>query len=198
MPGLMESLFAGGMQGFSNATQQNNAVEIASIKRDTDFTIRELMDARVAERAAAVDQNKYARDRADVKADYDLKRTDTKADAETKHKYDMELMDKRNEPYKSGARGGSRGGARSVDFDRWKQDNPDGTWEEFQRLNVEIKSNKEKMIADTTTKILDSAKKNFEDKTIEQARKEAEEIVSGVKQSATAPAKPFNLKDFQK
>jgi hypothetical protein len=193
----MESLAAGALQGFSNATQQNNAVEIASIKRDTDFTIRELMDARVAERAAAADKNKYDRDRADVKADYDLKRTDTKADAETKHKYDLELMKERNKPYTTGARG-SKGGARSVDFDRWKEDNPDGTWEEFQRLSVEIKSNKEKMIVDTTTKILDSAKKNFEDKTIEQARKEAEEIVSGVKQSATAPAKPFNLKDFQK
>lgn len=67
MPGLMESLAAGAASGFSNATQQNNAAEISSLNRKNEFSIREMMDARIAER----EQSRYDRNRSDLKDDRD-------------------------------------------------------------------------------------------------------------------------------
>jgi hypothetical protein len=84
--------------------------------------VKTLMDQRIAERAAQGEQAKY-----------DRTREDTKTDMETKHGYDLELMKERNKPYTTGARG-SKAGARSVDFDRWKEDNPDGTFEEYRLM----------------------------------------------------------------
>jgi hypothetical protein len=167
MAGLIESMLAGGGQGAANASAQNTAAAQNMNLQQMQVEVRALMDQRIAERA--------------------------KTDMETKHGYDLDLQKERNKPYTTGARG-SKAGARSVDFDRWKQDNPDGTWEEFQRLSVDIKSNQEKQITDAALKL----KQADPYMNIEDARAQAAQLVMGKAPDRAAPAKPFNLKDFQK
>lgn len=187
MAGLMESMLAGGGAGASNASTQNtNAAQNMTLQQ-MQLEVKMLMDQRIAEAANTTEQSRY-----------DRNLEDTKEAADTKHDRDLELMRERNKPYMTGARGGSKGGARSVDFDRWKQDNPDGTWEEFQRLNVDIKSNESKQVTDTAIKLMKDAESNFSPITIEEARKRASQLVTGKAPDRTVPSKPFNLKDFQK
>jgi hypothetical protein len=182
MAGLIESMLAGGGQGAANASTQNTAAAQNMNLQQMQIEVKTLMDQRIAERAAQGEQAKY-----------DRTREDTKTDMETKHGYDLELQKERNKPYTTGARG-SKAGAREADFDRWKQDNPDGTWEEFQRLSVDIKSNQEKQITDAALKL----KQADPYLPIDQAREQATQLVMGKTADRAAPTKPFNLKDFQK
>lgn len=186
--GLIEAAFAGAAQGFSNATQQNNAMEIGSINRGLDFSFRELMDARVAERNATEEKSRYDRGRGDVKADYDLKRADTKADAETKHGYDLDLQRERNKGY---ATARASGGTKSMaGYTEWKKDNPDGTYEDFMRTVSSAKDNQEKRITETAMKL----KESNVGMTTEEALAEATQLVTRIKSTKEkkTPQKNWN------
>lgn len=71
MAGLMGAIASGGAQGFARGTEQNSSVAQNMNMQQMNIMVRELMDARVAERAATADKTKYDRSREDVKADRD-------------------------------------------------------------------------------------------------------------------------------
>lgn len=197
MPGLIESVFAGAANGFSNATQQNNAAELGSMNRQLDFSVRELMEQRIAERNKAGEAEQYARNRGDVVSDKATAREQTLADQDTAQKNALELQREKNKGYATArASGGAKGMA---GYNEWKKDNPDGTYEEFLQTVSSAKVNDSKLIADTAQKLLTEERKNFNDKyTMDQAIEDAKKLHGGESVAKTVPAKPFNLKDFQR
>ena len=182
MPGLMESLLAGASQGFSNATQQNNAAEIANLNRQTDFSIRELMDQRVAERALKTDNAKYERGRKDTLDDQKTAQTNA-----------LELQRERNKGYV--AAGSSRsGGVQLAAYREYQKDNPDASYADFLRMSSSAKVDEEKQLADEARKIYAAEKAAFNTKyTIEQAKIDARKLRSTEPSQETAIPKTQNI-----
>lgn len=78
--GLLSTVMAGAAQGFSNATQQNNQADIAMINRQLDWSIKSLMDERVADRAKTDEAARYTRGKTDESEKYTRDRSDKKTD----------------------------------------------------------------------------------------------------------------------
>lgn len=186
MAGLLSSVLAGAGQGFSNATQQNNQFEINSINRNLDWSIKSLMDERIAERArtAKIDDRGIAKtEEADR---YTRNRDDALADQGTAQENALALVRERNKGYATArASGGAKGMA---GYTEWKKDNPDGTYEEFLQTVSSSKVNNDKQIADTAQKLFTEEKKNYNDKyTMDDAIKDAKKLYGNEVSPIPAP-----------
>ncbi|MFA6204461.1 MAG: hypothetical protein WC710_14885 [Gallionella sp.] len=180
MAGLIESMLAGGGQGAANASTQNTVAAQNMNLQQLQIEVKTLMDQRIAERAAQGEQAKY-----------DRTREDAKADLETKHGYDLELMKERNKPYTTGARG-SKAGARSVDFDRWKEDNPDGTFEEYRRMLAGTKNDEGERETKIAVELMKTDSMLKPEEALSKARKlTGREVAETEKKIPTKPLSAF-------
>lgn len=185
MPGIMESTLGGALSGISNAFQQNMQMQNNSDMRKLDYDMKMDMDARVAERNKTLEADQHARNIGDEVTQHARNRGEALADQKTAQGNALELQRERNKGYSARATGGAKGMA---GFNAWKEDNPDGTYEEFLQTISSSKVNDNKLIADTAQKLLAEERKNFNDKyTMDQAIADAKKL-HGDPQASPAPA----------